>query len=382
MLTGNKGEWSEVYTLIRLLADGKLYQSDLNLDKDLSNVYEIVKAYKDEKDYKLQFDRENEISLYKIDDSNKSDFISKFTIQQLTDLADQLLNGINKGKGKAFKIIEVDDFIENKLFISKLKAASDSKADIKLRIYDHRLAKETDLGFSIKSLLGKDSTLFNTGTGNNFIYKVENNLPISVADFNKDTYNPLKGSKLTYRLEKLSEYNCKIEYSNIQSRQLWKNLKMVDGDLPQILSYALYYRYLYCESSVFNVTSLLETHDPLNFYNGEVSTQKLYENKIKRFLSEVAMGMTSETPWLGEYDSFGGVIIVKKDGDIVCFHIYDFNLFRNYLLNNTRFEQPSTGEDENIPGTPRSIGKKYYFGWLYELDKELYIKLNLQIRFK
>ncbi|MBK6354907.1 MAG: HpaII family restriction endonuclease [Saprospiraceae bacterium] len=47
--------------------------------------------------------------------------------------------------------------------------------DIKLRIYDHRLAKEADLGFSIKSLLGEDSTLFNTGHGNNFIYRIKPN---------------------------------------------------------------------------------------------------------------------------------------------------------------------------------------------------------------
>lgn len=382
MLTGNKGEWSELYTLIRLLADGQLWQSDINLNKDLHNVYEIIKVYKDEKDYKLQFDRNDDITLYKINRSNEKIILSKLTTKQLSDLADQLLEGIYTGKGKSFKIIEVGNILENQLAISKLKASADSKADIKLRIYDHRLAKETDLGFSIKSLLGKDSTLFNTGAGNNFIYQIKGNMPISLKEFNEVTYNPSKGSRLTYRLEKLAEYSCKVEYIDIQSRQLWKNLKMVDGDLPQIMAYALYFRYLFSEPSVAKVADILEIKDPLNFYNGENSSQKLYENKIKRFLSEVAMGMTSETPWLGEYDSFGGVIIVKKDGDIVCFHIYDFNLFRNYLINNTRFEQPSTGEEDDNPGNPRKTGKKYYFGWLYEENEELKIKLNLQIRFK
>ena len=28
MLKGNKGEWSEVYVLLRLLADGKIYATD------------------------------------------------------------------------------------------------------------------------------------------------------------------------------------------------------------------------------------------------------------------------------------------------------------------------------------------------------------------
>lgn len=382
MLKGNKGEWSEVYTLIRLLADGKLHQSDFNLQKDKHNVYEIVKAYKDEKNYKLQFERCEEISLYKVDSNNQLTFISKFSIPKLEKLASQLLDGINEGKGKSFEILEAQDFLEHQLFISRLKAVSDSKADIKLRIYDHRLAKETDLGFSIKSLLGKDSTLFNTGKGNNFIYKIIGNLPMSVDNFNKDTYNPpIKVSKIAYRLAKLKEFGCNLKYDSVQSFQLWKNLKMVDGDLPSIIAYALYYRNLYSESSALKVTDLLEREDPLNFYKGEKSLQELYKNKIKRFLSEVAMGMTSETVWSGEYNSFGGVIIVKKDGDIVCFHIYDFNLFREYLINNTKFEQPSTGEDEYNPGHVRKTGKKYHFGWLYDYNDELYIKLNLQIRF-
>ena len=32
-LTGNKGEWSEVYALLRLLADGRLYPGDASLNR-------------------------------------------------------------------------------------------------------------------------------------------------------------------------------------------------------------------------------------------------------------------------------------------------------------------------------------------------------------
>lgn len=385
-LVGNKGEWSEVYTLIKLLADGKLYQSDFNLNKDLNNVYEIIRAYKDEKDYKLQFDRNGQICLYKVNDDTTSQ-IARFTIEQLSELANILLEGIDKGRGNSFKIIEVDSTLQDQFKINKLKANSSNKADIKLRIYDHRLAKETDLGFSIKSLLGKDSTLFNTGSGNNFIYQISSDLPISLENFNKETYSPPgRVSKLTYRLEKLKEYGLDVTYKKIQSHQLWKNLKMVDGDLPEIMAFALYYRWIYKTPDLASIAELLEKNDPLSFYEGLPSEQKLYENKIKRFLSEAAMGMTSETPWLGEYDSFGGVIIVKNDGDIVCFHVYDFNLFRNYLIKNTRFEQPSTGEDEDNPGHERNKKgtKKFYYGWV-DIDKDnnnLIFKINLQVRFK
>lgn len=383
MLKGNIGEWSELYVLVKLLAEGELYQSDISLNKDLNNIYKIIKAYKNEKDYNLQFDRNELIIIRKII-NDESIQIATLTIDEIKEISKKIYNGIKKGKGRTFNIPETDSFLKLSL-IKKLKADSKVKSDIQLKIYDHRLAKETDLGFSIKSLIGSKSTLFNTGEKNNFIYKIDNNINQSISEFNFYTYNPPKKiSKITYRLNELISRGCSVNYKEIQSNQLWKNLKMVDGDLPEILAYALYYRWIYRESSIKKVSTILEEKDPLGFYNNETSEQKMYEYKIKKFLVECAMGMTSEKIWHGEYDSFGGVIIAKNDGDIVCFHIYDFNLFRNYLLDNTVFEQPSTGEDENNPGNIRTKKgtKKYYYGWLYEENEQLYFKINLQIRFK
>jgi hypothetical protein len=380
-LVGNKGEWSELYVLIKVIADGKLFQSDFSLNKDPDNVYEIVTAYKDERNYRPDFRRADDITIYKVINS-AAEHVATVSIDEFTTISKEILKGIKTGKGKTFPINPIGESLERDLLITKLKADSSTKADIKLRIYDHRLAKETDLGFSIKSLLGNDSTLFNTGLGNNFIYEVENKSNCDLTDFNKNTYkSPNKTSRLTYRLNELDRMGCRLKFKDIQSRKLWKNLKIVDGDLPEVMAWALYYRWFFREPSIKKVTELLEANDPMEFYGGETSGQKFYESKIKRFLIESAMGMTAETPWIGEYDSFGGVIIAKNDGDIVCFHVYDFNLFSNYLLNNTMFEQASTGEDEFNPGFPKSNGKKYYYGWLYEEQNKLYYKINLQVRF-
>jgi hypothetical protein len=379
-LKGNKGEWSELYVLASLLAEGKLYQSDFELNKDFNSVYEVVKAYKEEKNHTLEFERNSSISLYKIE-NGKRDLLKTYSILEIKKISQDLFEGINSGEGKSFEITKVEKPLEE-MKIEKLKANSSVKSDLKLKIYDHRLAKETDLGFSIKSLLGGNSTLFNTTSGNNFIFKIQNFINESLEGFNARTYKPKdKSSKITFRLKELQRIGSQIRFNSIQSIQLWKNLKMIDGDLPEILGWALYYRYFFSTSDIKSICDLLEEKDPMNFYQGEKSLQRLYEYKIKKFLAEAAMGMTSEKPWFGEYDSFGGVIIAKEDGDIVCFHIYDFNLFRKYLLDNTVFEQASTGEDPNFPGRKRSSGKKYFYGWIDEKDGEKLIKLNLQIRF-
>lgn len=383
MLKGNKGDWSELYVFVKLLSEGKLFQSDINLNRDENNYYEVVKAYREEGKSSLEFERNGNILLYSVSDGTRN-LIRDFSIDYLKEISEKIYTGIINGSGKSFEIPTIVDFIEN-IKIQKLTAKVTSKSDIKLRIYDHRLAKEADLGFSIKSLLGEDSTLFNTGLGNNFIYGIMTNKTISIPEFNELTYKPEgKISKLTFRLQKLiNDYSAVIKFKGIQSPQLWRNLKMVDGDLPAIIGYCLLYRWIDRTAVLSELVTLLENRDPLEFYSGEPSEQKLYGYKLKKFLAECAMGMTSEKPWQGIYDATGGVIICKQDGDIVCFHIYDFNLFREYLLNNTKLEQPSTGEDEDNPGTPRTTKgtKKYYYGWLYEENEEILFKINLQVRF-
>ena len=99
------------------------------------------------------------------------------------------------------------------------------------------------MGFSIKSLLGKKSTLFNTGQGNNFIYEVKClTESINIKEFNESTI--IDKPKIVSRINKLNELGSKISFYGVQSRQLQQNLKMIDGDLPEVIAWSLYYRYL------------------------------------------------------------------------------------------------------------------------------------------
>ena len=84
-------------------------------------------------------------------------------------------------------------------------------------------------------------------------------------------------------------------------------------------------------------------------------------------MTNIALGMMPASPWNGIYDATGGYIIVKEDGDILCYHIYNRNEFREYLFNNTRFDTPSKS--------------KHHFGTIEEKDGQQILKLNLQIRF-
>ena len=109
----------------------------------------------------------------------------------------------------------------------------------------------------------------------------------------------------------------------------------------------------------------IEQNNPLDF--DTQNNHQFYIYKIKRLLTDVALGMMPGTVWNGQYDATGGYLIVKGNGDILCYHIYNKNEFENYLLANTKLETASSS--------------RHQFGVIYDRDGEKFINLNLQIRF-
>ena len=249
--------------------------------------------------------------------------------------------------------------------------------------------EKTALRFSVKSKLGKSATLVNASGATNFIFKITKPIGL-ILDLNKINSDALtfsagnKNSKISLRLNKLEDLNCKIEFHKIQSDNLQLNLKLIDSQLPEILAHMIYYKYKNGKSKLTDLLQEIKKQNPLGF---DVSKgHPFYEYKIKNFLIESALGMTPEAVWTGKYDATGGIIIVKDNGDIVCYHIYNKNEFEDYLINHTKLEQASTSEDDMNPGfaksnTSKPKPKPYKFGWIYDENGELFLKLNLQIRF-
>lgn len=168
----------------------------------------------------------------------------------------------------------------------------------------------------------------------------------------------------------LGKYDC-----------LNQNLLAIDGHIPLLLTDLLLIKSESGRSDLKGCAEILTEVNPFHF---DTTTHgNIYEFKVKQFLQDCAQGMTPETPWLGIYDATGGQIIVKEDGDIVCYHIYELNRFREFLFNSTKFESASTSEDADNPGHPRpNANKKFFYGWAYKEAGKYYIKINLQVRSK
>jgi len=61
MLTGNKGEWSEIFALFKLLGDKQLFTGDADLNKVEELFYPIIKIIRNESGGNFEYEIEGDI---------------------------------------------------------------------------------------------------------------------------------------------------------------------------------------------------------------------------------------------------------------------------------------------------------------------------------
>lgn len=369
-VTGNKGEWSELYVLFKLLAEGRLHGANDRLEK-LESYYPIISVIRKERNGSVKYDIENNVNI-KIIRSSDNSIINEIPIEDFRLFAEKLLIKIKNSQNSAFEIPCVWSFAE-KCACQSIKAKSVDKRDITLIVHDAMTQTTPELGFSIKSRLGSASTLLNPGMTTNFIYKISGALVDSEA---RNRFSSPRTSNTGARrrnnfndsFESLLESGNNLEYSGLTSSVFRNNLGLIDSFMPRIMSDIVKEYYCGSSSDIKSIVKNIADNPPSYLKEITDSPHEFLEYKVKEFLTAVALGMTPGTKWSGLYDATGGYIIVKEDGDVLCYHIYDRNNFRNYLFNNTRLDTPST--------------RRYGFGDIYNENNEQRIKLNLQIRFK
>lgn len=357
MITGNKGEWSEVYTLLKVIADKQLFAGDSNLNKIENLIFPIIKVLRDETNGTFEFSYDNDLVIVK----NNNEEI-RISVNEFQKQAYFLLTKLKEKTSATFSIPEIENFI-NSFNSHSLKAKSTVKSDIRIVIHDQRTGTNPELGFSIKSQLGGASTLLNAGKTTNFIYKISNlNLTQNqISEINAiDTR-----SKIKDRIEELQKLKGKLRFDKPESSVFGNNLVLIDSALPNIISEILCLFFTSNFSKISDLVVEISKVNPLD-YNLE-NNHPFYSYKIKRFLTDIALGMMPSKVWTGELDATGGYLVVKNDGEVLCYHIYNRNEFEDYLFTNTKLETASSTRHE--------------FGIVYEENGQLYFKLNLQIRF-
>lgn len=357
MLTGNKGEWSEIYTLLKIISDKKLFAGDSDLKKIESLIFPVIKILRDESNGTYEYAYDSDLVVIK---GAEEEF--RIPITDFQEKAVLLLSKLKETTSATFSIPEIEKFI-NSFDCVSLKAKSSVKSDIRIVIHDQRTGTTPELGFSIKSQLGGASTLLNAGKTTNFIFEIEDTV---LSDNQIKEINQIDSrSKIKDRIEKIKELFGTLSFRQTESTIFGNNITLIDSSLPKILAEIVYQFFTSGYSKTVDLVSEISRLNPLEF-NLETN-HPFYSYKLKRFLTDIALGMMPSNVWTGELDATGGYLVVKEDGEILCYHIYNRNEFEDYLLNNTKLETASS--------------TRHDFGTVYETGDRQFFKLNLQIRF-
>ncbi len=356
MITGNKGEWSEFYAFIKLLVDKKIIGADEDLEKIEAVFFPILKIIREETDGKSEYELQAENTIKILHSSGKT------TIVDSSDLKTKVVKIFQKIKASS-KTFEIP--IAKELFtrfgIHSINAGNTKKEDLILKVHDHTIGRDHEIGFSIKSKLGSPATLLNASGATNFTYKINGLAKNVIKKINLINTK----AKIRDRLFAIREAGGLFTFHGIDSEVFEKNLRKIDTIMPEIMSGVLL-AYFSDKGATFPELLQYLQDEEMQILNFKLSTED-YTYKIKTLLNNAALGMVPASAWDGTLRAHGGVIVVREDGEIVCYHLYNAEAFRNYLFNNTRMESPSA--------------TRHGYGTVYEENGEKFIKLNLQIRF-
>ena len=290
-LTGNKGEWSEVYTLLKLLGEGKVYAGDHNLNKIQDLFYPIIMILRQEKEGRFNYRLQDKDVVIQTPEGEEllrisaSDFLSE---------AENLLKAINENDG-AFPIPQIESFM-NRIYCHSLKAKSSDKTDIRIILHDRRTKINSEMGFSIKSQLGGDSTLLNASKATNFNFKIHGAClsDKDIADIN--SLNP-KRNKVIDRVNAIKKKGGTLEFDKVDNQTFRNNLVMLDGDLPSIIAHLLLEQLNSGVSTLKELAEHITEVNPLGYDTEQASP--FYAYKIKHLLTSAALGMMPATAWSG-----------------------------------------------------------------------------------
>lgn len=348
----NVGEWSEVYALAYLLSNGGGFGADDQQEVNKDLFYKVLAAlFKGEVGgsdltYKV---KENDIDI-----SVDSGVIGSVSRTKLAKLAKELHSQLLiPHEGRAFTLPKGDEVL-TLLMKNSASASSSSYNDIFLKIEDQRTKMPTPfIGFSIKSQLNAKSTLLNATAATNFKYEI--------VPKGRSTKGPIPkfGMSLKLDMKKLVDLGYKLKFIKILNSTHQNNMNLVDSNLAGYMANLLFETTQHSNNKFSNIAETV--------YPSTEVANKIVQLKLKQYLGYVMLGMTPTTPWSGQPNDFGGLILVKQTGDVLFYYLYNMEDFQNFLYRNLKFEYGSR--------------TRHKFGSPYKEGGKTFINLNLQLRF-
>lgn len=296
----NKGEWTEAYVFCKLLADGRIYAGDENLNKIVSVYMDILKVIRQNRGVQAEYRRGID---FVVASEDGVDFIT-VSVEEFTRAAEEIHNkAISTTAGeRAIAIKEAEAFLKDTLHIQNIKEKcvtdnADDKTDILIEVLNNVDNCKERVGFSIKSHLGSPATLFNYSNASRMVYKIKN-CDVKTMHILNAMKNSSGGCDLEARLAYIKgNEDLELEFmgSKIMDNQRYGdtketgpfftwNVEHYDANMIEVFSAMLLSSYGYLDvkpqsASLIDVAEALAEINPLRVHN----TDTVYASKLKDF---------------------------------------------------------------------------------------------------
>lgn len=350
-----KKEWSEIYSVLRMLADGFVYAGTVDVKQNEAECLPVAMIQREEHDGTRRYVVEGEnihVIGEKIDKLvSREDFgkTAELILQALKQSSEDIVESP----------VAVEEFLDEVL-IYDLEAKTDDRTDYYLSFYTVDMPP---VGFNVRSRIGLLVPLLDGGRTANFKYE-QTGIKFAVPTVNK--INALESAnEVVDRMLMIERLGGVLKYSDVADKVFRSNLSMIDLHFPRLLAEMLRVMQLDGITKISELTERMKEANPLKIKDELIRKHGFYEFKIKQFLLALALGMRPAKLYNGNDSAVSGFILVDGSGKLLCYRKTDEQTFKDFLFYNTRLEKGSTEKDK--------------YGYLERENGVYYFKLNLKI---
>lgn len=268
------------------------------------------------------------------------------------------------------------------LATKRVSAKASDKSDFVATVVSNGMLQTS--GFSIKSQLGGQSTLVNSSRESSYFeYEIlrAGGMPLSDANRTEILDTIRNSAKQGFGfVQELLKNGYELRFT-ATAPNLNYTLRLVDSFGPEIVAQLLLeevFRRNRGEKKVPTIAELVDNMAERIWNTQDESLLFLGNNKEElavsigyKMRSVLLAFMSGATPggrWDGRARATGGIIVVKKTGEVVCVQLSTQNAVGDYLMNSCRLEAPGS--------------ERHGWGYPYAGDNgRLFVRMQLQVRF-
>lgn len=364
-----KRELGELYTFFRLLSDGKVSSGTSQGCKDESKYWTVALIQREEHDgTRRYYIGENDIRIVNGEVGKDGSFTVAEREEQHIPREDfngaaKILLELLKSTGGS-DAVEVPNDLEvflDTIHIYDLESNTEDRTDFSVAFW-HPEAPLT--GFNVRCRLSPMNPLLDGGRTANLKLE-QTGVKFANPTVNKVNALPESPMEVTERMLMIERLGGVLKYADVADRVFRCNLQMIDLHFPRMLAEMVRLLHLEGIARISELTERIKEINPLKIKDELINKHGFYEFKIKQFLLALALGMRPAKIYNGTDSVVEGILLVNGEGDVLCYHQSERQLFADFLYRNTRLEKGSVEKDK--------------YGFLEKENGVCYFKLNVKI---